>query len=173
MKKKNREKSLFESVFGNEENKKPDELSQADKETMEFYEQIKDGLEKEISNEIRERLADKIPAYNLREVIKLFPAESNFYRKNEVRLAAASDNLKPGLVSLSFFDREMHWLVKINREGAEKAKVYLFSAEKKDYKSATLTLQPDGKVIRFSAAQNLVEDFVPDVIDSISVEIDI
>lgn len=173
MKKKNREKSLFESVFGTEESKKPDNLSQADKETMEFYEQIKDGLETEISDEIRARFADKIPAYNLKEVIELFPAESNTYRKNEVRLAAASDDLKPGLVSLSFFDHEMLWLVKINREGAERARVYLFSAEKKGFKSAKLTLQPAGKIIRFSESQNLAEEFVPDVIESISVELDI
>ncbi|MCK6606411.1 MAG: hypothetical protein L6Q59_16060 [Ignavibacteriaceae bacterium] len=173
MKKKNKEKSLFESVFGTEETKKPEDLSPADQETMEYYQQIKEGLETEISDDIRQRLAEKVPAYNLKEVIRLFPAESNSYRKNEVRLAAASDNLKPGLVSLSFFDREMLWLVKINKEGNEKAKVYLFSAGKKEYRSATLTLQPEGKVIRFGESQNLVEDFVPDVIESVLVELEI
>lgn len=90
MKKKNKEKSLFGFIFGDKKTEHPENLSVNEKETMQFYQEIKDSLESELTDEVKSRLAEKIPAYGLNDVIELFPSETNNFRKNEVRLAAAS-----------------------------------------------------------------------------------
>jgi hypothetical protein len=107
-----------------------------------FYKELKAELEKNLSDEIKDLIAQKIPAYRNLTVIKLHPLKvPSSNKRNGNRLAAASTELKPKMTTKTFVDNDKEYLIKVLNYG-ETTKVFVFSTKDEVVKNFDIVIEP-------------------------------
>ncbi len=112
-------------------------------EEIEFFTELKNSIQKELTWEEKQLIARKIPAYQPLNIIRLYPVESSKKRKsNGVVLAAASENdAKPRVTSRTFYDDNKTYIIKvINYE--DSCKIFVFSTQYEVIKNFDLIIAP-------------------------------
>jgi hypothetical protein len=154
------EKDLFNYVFYKDtlDGEKTGFLENSDlyKEDIDFYSSLKDYLSQEISSGLKEKIAQKIPAYQnnpdlnrdkLSNIITLYPVVEKPKRKKksgESVLTADSAELKSQHTSQTFSDEKKQYLIKLVSSESE-TKIFVFSTSESELKNVKLTLHPKEK----------------------------
>ncbi len=118
-----------------------------------FYQEIKNTMNEELPEEIKNLIAEKIAIYRPVRTINLFPAENIDEKKNYVLpvLAAASAIETDVNYSQTFIDSNKEFLVRLINIG-NKSKIYVFATNNEIVKNFKLKISPSGK--SFSMADN-------------------
>jgi hypothetical protein len=113
------------------------------KDEIEFYSLVKESLGDELNLEIKKKISSKVKAYELENIIYLYPVEE-FHNRNASKnlvLAAASPEEKPKVSSKTFYDEEKTYIIKvINYE--KSSKVFVFSTQYESIKDFELNILP-------------------------------
>lgn len=118
------------------------EADQRFKEAVEFYTQLKVNSKNAPSEQIRRRIAKKIPAYKLNNVIELYPVKMELpLTKNGNRMAAGTRELTPKTTTKTFVDLDKDYLIKIINYETE-TKIFVFSAKDEIVKNFELIIEP-------------------------------
>lgn len=151
------EKDIFDFVFYPEliskEKVKFLETSSDFREEIEYYSTLKNVLSEELTSETRKKIASKISAYSLANVIYLYPVEDmkKHKRSNGIVLAAASPEEKPKVTTKTFYDEEKTYIIKvINYE--KSSKVFIFSTQYELIKDFELNILPQN--LKYHIADN-------------------
>jgi len=147
------EQDIFNYVFFpqnlSSEKQSEIELDQNFNEAVEFYKQLKANSEKSLSENIRKKIAEKIPAYRPLEVIELFPLQehlnSNQSRKN---LAAAEKILTPKITTKTFVDNIKEYLIKVLNFSNE-TKIFIFSTKDEVVRNFDIYILPQNLKYHF------------------------
>ncbi len=113
-------------------------------EQVGFYKKLKNSITEPLSKEIREKIAAKIPAYKIQQIIKLFPVNDKIEKKiSEVPiLAAASAPEEPKIAAQTFIDESKTFLIRLLRMD-DITKIFTFPITHTDLKSFRITLHPE------------------------------
>lgn len=147
------EQDLFGYIFF------PENLSQEKKqsivtdeslgELLEFYSQLKLNSERKPSKELKKKIAEKISAYQLSNVIILNSLTTPSIQKlNQGRLAASSKELTPQITTKTFVDDEEDYLIKILNY-RETTKVFVFSTKDEIVKNFDIIIEPQNLKYHF------------------------
>lgn len=118
-------------------------------EFISFYMNMKLDLNTEPDIEIKKKLASRIPAYTLSNVIELYPLKSPQSHKHKSnRLAAASTELKPQTATKTFVDTEKEYIVKVLNYG-DTTKVFVFSTKDEVVKDFNIIIEPQNLEFHF------------------------
>lgn len=160
------ERDIFDYVFypDNLSNEKVEYLktSKIFDEEIEFYLALKNELGKKLPDEIKLKIAEKIPIYNPIKYHVLYPAdEPQKKRKNDyLILAAATPKETPSVTSKTFIDEANHYLIRL-LNFRKSAKIYVFSTTEEVLKDYKIVLQPSGKVFHQADNVNPIETDEP------------
>jgi len=114
-----------------------------------FYKELRAELEKNLSDEIKNLIAQKIPSYSNLKVIKLNPLKvPSSNKRNCNRLAAASTELKPKMTTKTFVDNDKEYLIKVLNYG-ETTKVFVFSTKDEIVKDFDIIIEPNNLKYHF------------------------
>lgn len=118
-------------------------------DATEFYKQLKLNSEKKPSEEIKTKLALKIPAYKLEYLVDLYPLKDIIPQiQNGSRMAAGAKVLTPKTSTKTFVDRDKEYLIKVvNYE--EQTKVFVFSTKDEEVKNFDLMIEPKNLTFHF------------------------
>jgi len=113
-------------------------------EPVEYYRQLKKAISSELTDEVREKIAERIPAYKLIKVIELFPVKDETpKRTSDVPiLAAASAAEEPAVTAKTFIDENKTFLVRLLVMG-NKTKIFTFPISNTDVTDFSITLHPE------------------------------
>ena len=147
------EQDLFGYIFFPEnlsvEKKKIIETDKTFEEILEFYRHLKENALEKAGDSLRKKLADKIPAYSLLNVIRLYPLKNQKVQtKNRNRLAAASKELTPKMTTKTFVDNEKDYLIKVLNYG-EATKIFVFSTNDDIVKNFDIIIEPQNLKFHF------------------------
>jgi hypothetical protein len=147
------EQDLFNFVFFAEKlSEEKRLLIEADKslsEAVEFYTQLKLNSERELASSIKKKLAEKIPAYKLNDVIELYALKSPVTQnQNGSRMAASTRELTPKTTTKTFVDTDKDYLIKVLNHGNE-TKVFVFSTKDEVVKNFDIYIQPQNLKYHF------------------------
>lgn len=106
-----------------------------------FYKELKSELEMNLSFTEKKLLAEKIPVYRLWAKFELLPVQEKNVKKQNVRLAAASTELKPGISTKTFIDGDKEFLIKV-LSSDNRTKVFVFSTREEIVKDFDLIIEP-------------------------------
>ncbi|GBD86607.1 hypothetical protein BMS3Abin03_00528 [bacterium BMS3Abin03] len=140
-------------------------------EPIKFYRHLKKAIESDITDEIRKKIAEKIPAYKLTKVIKLFPVKDELpKRTSDVPiLAAASAAEEPAVIAKTFVDSDKTFLIRLLRMG-NKTKIFTFPITHTDRETFQLTLHPEEETFTIHNNEAIELEGKHEV-ESISVEV--
>lgn len=125
------------------------ESDQTLKEAVEFYTQLKANSENDPSGQIRKKIAEKIPAYKLNNVIELYPLKTVLpLTKNGNRMAAGTRELTPKTTTRTFVDSDKEYLIKVLNYENE-TKVFVFSTKDEIVKNFDLIIEPQKLTYHF------------------------
>lgn len=147
------EQDIFNYIFFPDQlNADKKNLIESDKtfqEPLEFYKALKQNSEKEPSSSLRKKIALKIPAYKLTDVVELYPLKES-YRTNQngFRLAAASKELTPKMTTRTFVDKEKDYVIKVLNYSNE-TKVFVFSTKDEVVKDFDIIIEPQNLKYHF------------------------
>jgi len=111
-------------------------------EILEFYRQLKLNSENKPDDVLKKKLANKIPAYSLSNVIQLYALkEPDIRRQNGNHLAADSKELKPKMTTKTFVDNDKEYLIKVLNYGNQ-TKVFVFSTKDEVVKNFDIIIEP-------------------------------
>ena len=111
-------------------------------EMLLFYKQLKTDLGKPLDQSIKIKLASKISAYTLSNIVIMHPLKlPNPVKPKTNRLAAASTELKPQTTTKTFVDNEKDYMIKVLNYG-ETTKVYVFSTKDEVIKDFNIIIEP-------------------------------
>lgn len=113
-----------------------------------FYKELKTELNKPVSDEVKSKLAEKIPAYSLNKIIHLYPVEEIKKKRNGYVLAAASVEEKPKIVTKTFYNDDKSYIIKIINY-SENAKIFVFSTQQEVIKDFDLITLPENQKYHF------------------------
>lgn len=147
------EQDIFNFVFfPNNVSEEKTKLLETDKsfsEAIEFYNQLKLNSERELTNSVKKKLAEKIPAYKLTHVIVLHPLNALTLRtQNDSRMAAATRELIPKTTTKTFVDSDKDYLIKVLNYGNE-TKVFVFSTKDEEVKNFDIVIEPQNLKFHF------------------------
>ncbi|AFH48038.1 Hypothetical protein IALB_0326 [Ignavibacterium album JCM 16511] len=120
-----------------------------------FFTELKKSLQTELTQQQKQLIAEKIPAYKLLNIIELYPVEQKNKRKvNGLILAAASENNnKPKVTSRTFYDDNKTYIIKvINYENT--SKIFVFSTQYEVIKNFDLIISPQN--LRYHIDDNTI-----------------
>ncbi len=121
------------------------EIIKSDKsfeEILEFYIQLKTNSENKPDDILKKKIANKIPAYSLANVIQLYALkEPELQKQNGNRLAAGSTELKPKMTTKTFVDNDKEYLIKVLNY-ADITKVFVFSTKDEVVKNFDIIIEP-------------------------------
>jgi hypothetical protein len=168
-----KEQDLFCYIFFPEsvpdKKKKMIETNNSFNEVLEFYKQMKLNSDKKPNESLKRKIANKIPAYSLSNVIKLYALkETAKPRQNGYHLAAASTELKPKMTTKTFVDNDKEYLIKILNYG-DKTKVFVFSTKDEVVKNFDIIIEPDN--LKFHLEDNSEPLKINHLIDAEKIEI--
>jgi hypothetical protein len=120
---------------------------------IKFYNALKTSMQSELSFSIKEKIAKKIPAYQLLKIYELHPQrfEQPQAKRSTTILAAASPEIKPEVTVKTFLDDEKSLLIKFLNFG-DHSKVYVFSANDEVLTNFKIKFLPQN--IEFSLLDN-------------------
>ncbi len=134
-----------------------------------FYKELKSELEDNLTNEIRAKIKNKIPAYHPLNIIDLHALkETKDKRQNGSRLAAASTELKPKMTTKTFVDNDKEYLIKVLNYG-DKTKVFVFSTKDEVVKNFDIIIEPHN--LKFHFEDNSEPLKINHLIDAEKIEI--
>ena len=140
------EQDLFNYVFFPEST--PDEIRLIIEsgntwiEIIEFYKNLKSNSNNRADDTLKRKIAKKIPAYSLANVIQLYALKEPYIPKqNGNRLAADSKELKPKLTTKTFVDNDKEYLIKVLNYGNQ-TKVFVFSTKDEVVKNFDIVIEP-------------------------------
>jgi len=111
-------------------------------EAIAFYKQMKSDAEQKPDINLKKKIAEKIPAYTLSNVITLYPLKLVQPQKRKAnRLVAASTELKPQTSTKTFVDSPKEYLIKVLNYG-ETTKVFVFSTKDEVVKDFNIIIEP-------------------------------
>ena len=127
------EQDIFTYIFFPEKlNADKQQLIESDKtleEAVEFYRQLKQSAERELSHSLKEKIAAKIPVYKLENAVELYPlVDKQMLNHNGNRMAASTKELTPQMTTKTFVDNDKDYLIKVLNYGNE-TKVFVFSTK--------------------------------------------
>lgn len=111
-------------------------------EIIAFYNQLKLDSQNKPDAELKKKLAEKIPAYFLPDIIQLYQISENNLKQNGQRLAADSRNLDPKTITKTFVDNDNEYLIKVLTDD-NITKVFVFSTQNEMIKDFDLIIEPD------------------------------
>lgn len=111
-------------------------------ESISFYMKMKLDVETETDFETQKKLAEKISAYTLPNIIQLYQTNGIMQKKHGSRLAADSKELTPKLSTKTFVDNEKEYLIKVLNYGNH-TKVFVFSSKDEVVKNFDIVIEPD------------------------------
>jgi hypothetical protein len=140
------EQDLFAYVFFPEnletDKKQAIESDEALKESIVFYKQLKLNSESGPSSDIKKKLAEKISAYKLADIVELYPLRDLVpQNKNGIRLAASTKELTSKTTTKTFVDSDKEYLIKVMNYGTE-TKVFVFSTKNEIVRNFDLIIEP-------------------------------
>ena len=139
---------FYPETLSDEKRKKISEDSSLS-EAISFYRNMKLDLEIETDVENQKKLASRIPAYTLSNVIELYPLKSPQPHKPKAnRLAAASTELKPQTATKTFVDTDKEYIVKVLNFG-DTTKVFVFSTKDEVVKDFNIIIEPQNLEYHF------------------------
>jgi len=147
------ERDIFNFVFFPESNREEIKTFLASVENSTdaiiFYKELKSELEKNLSDDIKSKIAGKIPTYRLAKKITLYSLkEPKAQKRNDGRLAAASTELKPKMATKTFVDNDKEYLIKVLNYG-DVTKVYVFSTKDEYVKNFDIIIEPQNLIYHF------------------------
>ena len=138
-------------------------------EILEFYRQLKLNSEKKPDESLKRKIANKIPAYNLSNVIQLYALKDHVAPKqNSNRLAAGSTELKPKMTTKTFVDNDKEYLIKVLNY-ADITKVFVFSTKDEVVKNFDIVIEPHN--LKFHFEDNSKPLKIEDTIEAEKIEI--
>lgn len=146
------EQDLFNYVFFNnqvsEEIKHIIENDNSYSEALEFYRMLKSESTNKPDEFLKKKLAEKIPAYSLSNVIHLYQLKDPQIKQNGNRLAADSKELKPKMTTKTFVDNDKEYLIKVLNYG-DVTKVFVFSTKDEVVKDFDIVIEPNNLIYHF------------------------
>ena len=152
------EKDIFNYVFFKDtlDKEKITEIEEDNKmlSQIDFYKELKKNLLQDISNDTKKKLNAKIQAYNLADVITLFPQElpDTSKRIKLLKYAAASEMENASSV-LTYINEDKNYLVRLHKD-ENKYKIFVFSTLQDKLKNLQLTFSPSGEIISLKDNQS-------------------
>jgi hypothetical protein len=115
-------------------------------EEIDFYRLLRNSMEEELSEDVKLKLAEKIPLYVPMKIFVLFPVKETVKkRKNDVPIfAAASPNEKPAVAAKTFMDENNHYLIRL-LNFKDSSKIYVFSTTDEILKNYKVVVKPSGQ----------------------------
>ena len=112
-----------------------------------FYKELKEYLIRDISDNTKKKLAEKIPSYTLENVITLLPQilADTSKKISLIKYAAASEIDSKASV-LAYINEDKNYLIRLHKE-ENKYKIFVFSTVKDNLKNMQLTFSPSGDTI--------------------------
>lgn len=168
------ERDLFDFIFyqGNLSSEKVEYLktSRIFDEELEFYRSLKKSLNEELSEEIKQMIAEKIHVYNPAKIHILYPVQEKMGKRfNHIAvLAAASTDEKPAVSAKTFIDEANHYLIRL-LNFKNSSKIYVFSTSEEIIKNYKVIIQPSGKT--FSQSDNSAPIEVDSTIEAENIEL--
>lgn len=118
-------------------------------EVLEFYRQLSINSKIKPEEELRRKIASKISAYSLSNVIELFALkEPVMKRQNGNRLAADSKELNPKMTTKTFVDNHKEYLIKVLNYAGQ-TKVLVFSNKDEVVKNFYIVIEPHNLKFHF------------------------
>lgn len=109
-----------------------------------FYKELKKSLEEDLSIDLRKKIAQKIIAYKLNNIINLYPVQEPKKKRNSLVLAAASVEEKPKIITKTFYDADKTYIIKIINY-SENSKIFVFSTQQEVIKDFDIIILPENK----------------------------
>lgn len=118
-------------------------------DAIEFYRHLKRHSENETSRSLQKKIAAKIPAYKLADVIDLYPLlDSRTKHQNGNHMAAATKELTPKMTTKTFIDNEKDYLIKVLNY-SDTTKVFVFSTKDEVVKNFDIVIEPQNLKYHF------------------------
>lgn len=140
------------------------------REALEFYLSLKKDMGNTPDYNLKEKIAAKIPAYTLSNVIRLFPMKEHLHPGTNGRLAAASKELVPKMYTKTFVDTEKEYLIKF-LHFEDITKVFVFSTKNEVVKDFDIVTHPDNLRYHFKDNSEPLEIKESIEIESLTIEI--
>lgn len=144
------ERDIFDFVFypENLSTEKVEHLknSKVFDEEISFYRLLRNSMEEELSEDVKLKLAEKIPLYVPMKIFVLYPVKETLKkRKNDIPiLAADSPKEKPAVAAKTFIDENNHYLIRL-LNFKESSKIYVFSTTEESLKNYKVIVKPSGQ----------------------------
>lgn len=147
------EQDIFIHVFFPEslapDKKKTIETDKSLKEAIEFYQQLKLNSERTPSIDIKKKLAVKISAYQLADIVELYPLHNVVpQNRNGIRLAASTKELTPKTTTKTFVDNDKEYLIKVLNYSNE-TKIFVFSTKDEIVRNFDIVIEPKNLTFHF------------------------
>lgn len=118
-------------------------------EVIEFYRNLKSNSESTPDDVLKSKIAQKISAYSLSNVIRLYPLKNRTQNKqNTNRLAADSKEMRPKMVTKTFVDNDKEYLIKVLTYGGI-TKIFVFSTKDEVVKNFDVIIEPHNLKFHF------------------------
>lgn len=118
-------------------------------EVIEFYRNLKSNSENSPDDVLKSKIAQKISAYSLSNVIRLYALKDRTQNKqNANRLAADSKEMRPKMVTKTFVDNDKEYLIKVLNYGGQ-TKVFVFSTKDEVVKNFDIIIEPNNLKYHF------------------------
>ncbi|MDT3697623.1 MAG: hypothetical protein ROY99_14660 [Ignavibacterium sp.] len=146
------EQDLFNYVFFN--NQISDEIKQIIEndnsfaEALEFYSMLKIESVNKPDESLKKKIAEKIPAYSLPNIIYLYQLKAPEIKQNGNKFAADSKELKPKMTTKTFVDNDKEYLIKVLNYG-DLTKVFVFSTKDDVVKNFDIVIEPNNIIYHF------------------------
>lgn len=148
-----KEHDLFNYVFFPDsvksETKEQIETDPTFNQLIEFYKKLKLNSSIKPDEELKKKIASKIPEYRLSTSIPLYPLNNPITKKNGLRLAANSIDLNPKLTTKTFVDNDNEYLIKVLNCG-DFSKVFVFSTRNEVVKNFDIVIEPHNLKFHFN-----------------------
>lgn len=159
------ERDLFDFVFfpENLSNERIEYLKTSGifDEELDFYRSVKKSMEEELTEEVKRKIAEKIPIYNPAKFYILYPVKEPQKRKRKFPiLVAASPKEKPAVVAKTFADEANHYLIRL-LNFKHSAKIYVFSTTEEVLKNYKIVIRPSGQSFQQSDNSSPIEINIP------------
>ena len=134
-----------------------------------FYKELKAEIKKDLTPDIKKKIAEKIPAYRIENVIELYPLkEPKAKKQNGGRLAAASADLIPQMTTKTFVDNAKEYLIKVLNYG-ETTKLFVFSTKNEVVKNFDIIIEP--QKLQFHCEDNSEPLLIDHLIDAEKIQL--
>lgn len=156
------ERELFDFVFFPENlpNDKVEYLKNFKEfdDEIKFYHSVKDSFDEELREDIKQKIAERIPIYIPAKIFFLFPVKKTVKEKNGdvTVLAAASPKEKPSVKAKTFIDESNHYLIRL-LNFKDSSKIYVFSTTEEVLRNYKVKIKPSGQTFEQSDNSTAIE----------------